>query len=67
MFRYGTDEVAARDECNGDGRPLPQGFSRRHMHVDVHPCGGMRVPQFVFTHEAREPIELARIIHEGWR
>lgn len=37
------------------------------MHVDVHPCGGMRVPQFVFTHEAREPIELARIIHEGWR
>jgi dihydrofolate reductase len=60
MFRYGADEAMA-DRIMAEIGAVIQGnkaFREGSMTEDTLPYGGLNVPQFVVTHEAREPVNL---------
>ncbi len=58
-FSYGTDEMA--HQVMGEVGAVVignRGFREGTMNEDALPYGGLPVPQFVVTHEAREPLTL---------
>jgi dihydrofolate reductase len=60
MFRYGTDDEMAKRIMGEVGAVVlgNKGFREGTMTEETLPYGGMNVPQFVVTHEAREPVEM---------
>lgn len=60
MFKYGSDGGMAERIIGEIGAVVQgnKGFREGAITKEVLPYGGMKVPQFVVTHEAREPLEL---------
>ena len=68
--QYDSDEMAEQImEEVGAVIVGNSGFREGTMTEDTLPYGGMKVPQFVVTHHAREPLELGDLtftfVHEG--
>lgn len=59
MFQYDSDEMAEHIMKEvGAVIVGNRGFREGTMTQDTLPYGGMKVPQFVVTHHARDPLEL---------
>jgi dihydrofolate reductase len=60
MFKYDGDDEMAKRIMGEIGAVVlgNKGFSQGTMSDDSLPYGGMKVPQFVVTHHAREPVTI---------